>query len=425
MPMLRRLALLGSTAFIALGGSSCEKSSRTSAFGAPSMHFTVALQGPGSGRVQSRPAGIDCPGACAATFPAGDSIVFSATPSAGSIFQGWSGACSGFDACHVSDSAALSAAFAPLAASLRLVAVGAQLPNIRLDSNPVRIFIRQWIKFDARINGLSLPRVAWSLREGRDAGAVARDGTYSAPEKVGLYHLTATGLDDPRLEGSIAIEVVATQDLYDYGGAILPKPKVQLVWWGTPQEFLGAVENFHGFLKGVNGSQWLGVLDEYLRGDTAEVSLAGEIFDATPRPLGPIPAPGARICRILEQYRMEPDPGTIYALMVATSTGQFDYHSTANCRGKSVPMIVLALPPANEARDGACSPVLSPAEKMLFAFSHELAETITDPQPATGWTDIYGQEIADNCTQGTCAQLATGSYSLSTLFSNAAHGCAP
>src|SRR5258708_33796186 len=107
MPLLRRLALLGAAAFIALGGSSCEKSSRTSAFGAPSMHFTVALQGPGSGRVQSRPAGIDCPGACAATFPAGDSIVFSATPSAGSVFQGWSGACSGFDACHVSERPAL------------------------------------------------------------------------------------------------------------------------------------------------------------------------------------------------------------------------------------------------------------------------------------------------------------------------------
>jgi len=31
--------------------------------------------------------------------------------------------------------------------------------------------------------------------------------------------------------------------------------------------------------------------------------------------------------------------------MVATSTGQFDYHTTASCRGKVVPIIVLALPP--------------------------------------------------------------------------------
>jgi hypothetical protein len=237
--------------------------------------------------------------------------------------------------------------------------------------------------------------------------------------------LVATNLDDPRLEGSIAIEVVATQDLYDYGGPILPKAKVQLIWWGAPKEFHGAADKFHGFLDGVNGSPWLGVLDQYLRGETAKVSLAGEIFDPAPHPLGPIPSPGARICGVLEKSGMEPDPGTIYTLTVATSTGQFDYHTTASCRGKVVPIIVLALPPADEARDGACSPTLTAAERLLFAFSHELAETITDPQPATGLTDIYGQEIADVCTRAICARLANGSYSLTTLLSNAAHGCAP
>jgi hypothetical protein len=421
--MLWRVALVGMAALVALGSSSCGKSSGE---GAPPEQLTVSIEGAGSGRVESTPAGIECPRACRATFPAGTSISFSAIPSAGSSFRGWSGACSGFGACSISDSAALSAAFAPTpAASLHLAAVGAQQPGIRLDSNPVRIFIRQSIKFEARLNGVAVPRAAWSLREGSVAGAVTQDGTYSAPEKVGLYHLVATNLDDPRLEGSIAIEVVANQDLYDYGGPIVPKAKVQLIWWGAPKEFLGAVDKFHGFLNGVNGSAWLGVLDEYSRGETTEVSLAGEIFDATPPPLGPISSPGARICGVLEKSGMEPDPGTIYALMVATATGQFDYHTTASCRGKSVPIIVLALPPADEARAGACSPTLTAAERMLFAFSHELAETMTDPQPATGWTDIYGQEIADVCTQATCAQLANGSYSLTTLLSNAAHGCAP
>jgi len=424
--MLWRLALAGAAAFGALGSSSCGKSSGEGAVGAPSVQLTVSLEGAGSGQVQSTPAGIDCPRACTATFPAGFSISFSAIPSAGSSFRGWSGACSGFGACSVAGSAVLSAAFAPTpAAALHLAAVGAQQPNIRLDSNPVRIFIRQWVKFEARLNGVAVPRAAWSLREGSVAGAVAADGTYSAPEKTGLFHLVASSLDDARLEGSVAIEVVATQDLYDFGGAILPKPKVQLIWWGAPQEFLGAVEKFHGFLNDVNGSPWLGILDEYLRGETSEVSLAGEIFDSTPHPLGPIPSPGARICGVLEKHGMEPDPDTIYTLMVATSTGQFDYHTTASCRGKSVPIIVLALPPADEPRDGACSPTLTAAERMLFAFSHELAETITDPQPATGWTDIYGQEIADVCTQAICAHLANGSYSLTTLLSNAAHGCAP
>jgi hypothetical protein len=424
--MLRRLACVGSAAFIALGGLSCGKPSGAGSVGAQVMHLTVSVAGTGAGQVRSTPAGIDCPGACTATFPAGFSISLSAIPSTGSIFQGWSGPCSGYGACVVANSVALSAAFVPAqTASLRLAAVGAALPNLRLDSDPVRIFIRQWIKFEARFNGVAIPRVAWYLREGIAGGAVAADGTYSAPEAVGLYHLVATSLDDPGLQGSIEIEVVATQGLYDYGGIILPKPKVQLLWWGASQDFLGAVEKFDGFLEAVNGSSWLGVLDQYLRGETAEISRAGEIFETTPHPSGSIPDPGALICTILETHGMEPDPGTIYALMVATSTGKFDYHSTTSCRGKSLPIIVLALPPASEGRDGACSPTLTPAERMLFAFSHELAETMTDPQPATGWTDIYGQEIADDCTQGTCARLANGSYSLTTLLSNVANRCAP
>ncbi len=200
--MLWRLALVGAAAFVALGSSSCGKSSGEGAAGALPVQLTVSIEGTGSGRVQSTPAGIDCPRACTATFPAGTSISFSAIPTAGSSFRGWSGACSRFGACG-----------APTpAASLHLAAVGAQQPSIRLDSNPVRIFIRQWIKFEARLNGVAVPRAAWFLREGSVAGAVAQDGIYSAPEKVGLYHLVATNLDDPRLEGSIAIEVVATQE---------------------------------------------------------------------------------------------------------------------------------------------------------------------------------------------------------------------
>ena len=62
---------------------------------------------------------------------------------------------------------------------------------------------------------------------------------------------------------------------------------------------------------------------------------------------------------------------------------------------------------------------------MLRSFSHELAETITDPRPFTAWADIYGQEIADDCAHAICAVFPAGSYSLTMLLSNAAHGCAP
>jgi hypothetical protein len=59
--------------------------------------LTVLLDGHGS--VRSSPAGIDCGGACTATFDIGTSIALAATPDSGWSFAGWSDACSGPGGC--------------------------------------------------------------------------------------------------------------------------------------------------------------------------------------------------------------------------------------------------------------------------------------------------------------------------------------
>jgi uncharacterized repeat protein (TIGR02543 family) len=63
--------------------------------------FNVARSGSGSGTVSSVPAGINCGADCTETFNAGTVVALTATPSASSTFAGWSGACSGTGACHV------------------------------------------------------------------------------------------------------------------------------------------------------------------------------------------------------------------------------------------------------------------------------------------------------------------------------------
>jgi CSLREA domain-containing protein len=63
----------------------------------PTHTLSVALAGSGTGSV--RGAGITCPGTCSRTFAAGTPVTLLATPSAGSTFTGWGGACSGTATC--------------------------------------------------------------------------------------------------------------------------------------------------------------------------------------------------------------------------------------------------------------------------------------------------------------------------------------
>ncbi len=74
---------------------------------------SVSLAGPGAGSVSGP--GMSCPGTCSNTYAAGGSTIMTATPSAGSTFAGWGGACSGDGACQVSVSAdeSISADFTP------------------------------------------------------------------------------------------------------------------------------------------------------------------------------------------------------------------------------------------------------------------------------------------------------------------------
>jgi len=76
-----------------------------SAANASTIEVTLVTNGPGSGRVSSSPAGINCPTICSATFTSGAAITFTAVASSGSTFAGWSGPCSGTGSCNITPTA--------------------------------------------------------------------------------------------------------------------------------------------------------------------------------------------------------------------------------------------------------------------------------------------------------------------------------
>jgi Divergent InlB B-repeat domain len=75
----------------------------------PAQSLTISMAGAGAGTVTSEPAGLSCPGVCAAAFGEGSQVTLIASAAPGSNFAGWSGSCSGTaSTCTVTMSAARS-----------------------------------------------------------------------------------------------------------------------------------------------------------------------------------------------------------------------------------------------------------------------------------------------------------------------------
>lgn len=80
--------------------------------------LAVSTTGSGSGSVSSGPAGIECGTTCMARFAEESTVTLAATPTAGSRFAGWSGACAGTGSCSVQIGEAgssVGAEFVPIA----------------------------------------------------------------------------------------------------------------------------------------------------------------------------------------------------------------------------------------------------------------------------------------------------------------------
>src|SRR5206468_4123050 len=92
----------------------------------PIFSLTVGRSGEGTGTVTGIPGDINCGAACTASLASGTVVALAATPSASSVFAGWSGGgCTGTGPCTVTMSAAatVTATFAPTLSSLKTVFV--------------------------------------------------------------------------------------------------------------------------------------------------------------------------------------------------------------------------------------------------------------------------------------------------------------
>lgn len=214
--------------------------------------LSLILEGSGAGVVTSTPAGIDCPGACSASFAAATSVVLSAAPAAGSSLAAWSAeGCGRAPSCEVQ-----------LVADTEVTATFALEPNLAFVTSTLvasdfgGLAAADAICSDAAANaGLEGTFIAWLSTS--DTSAIDRlDGASGWVRSDG-----APFADTP--ERLAAGEVFHPLRL-DETGAAVPLPVVVDVWTGTGPD--GIATNFRC-------NDWIQTSGSGTQGSTAQGSL--------------------------------------------------------------------------------------------------------------------------------------------------------
>jgi serine protease len=249
-------------------------------------------------------------------------------------------------------------------------------------------------------------------------------------------------------------------DLYYHGGTggigVETAPKLYLVLWGLQWNFndpSGEEAILHNFLSGVGGSSWLNSVTQYCQGVASGTFycngagtpagnqtgiLAGIWYDnASSAPSKPrqsqLAAEAVRAAQFFGHTTASSNASVQY--VIATSHGNnasgfgkqyCAWHSSTSSTVGNVAYTNLPYITDAGASCGANFNGLGPDAGITIVEGHEMAETITDQFPSTGWLDSGGSEIGDKCAwissgQGASADitLSTGTFAVQSLWSNA------
>ncbi len=244
------------------------------------------------------------------------------------------------------------------------------------------------------------------------------------------------------------------------GGSVQHSPHVYLLFWGPSwstnsgeEASASYLESFYAGLGLQPQDSWSTTTDQYTDG-TGHPSFSGSVYkgafeDASTPPYGATQSQLAAEADAFTSNQAITDlsdaqivvatqSGTCPAGFYASSCdgGSGDYcawHSISNEPYTNLPYVLDS--------GSGCGEDFVNANGTEDGFSivggHEYAETITDPDPETGWIDlndgVSGGEIGDKCAWGGegwgggdpygDVHLSTGSFAMQSLWSNAVSGC--
>ena len=254
-------------------------------------------------------------------------------------------------------------------------------------------------------------------------------------------------------------------NLYYHGGTggigVETAPKVYVVVWGsqwTNNDPSGEVSIVQSFLGGAGGSRWLNSVTQYCQGVSSGSSscasasagnhagnptgISAGIWrdNASAAPSRPsqsqLAAEAVRAAAHFGNTASGSNASTQYVILTATGnsssgfkTQYCAYHSSTSSSYGNVAYTNLPYITDAGASCGANFNGLGANAGITIVGGHELAETMSDQFPSTGWLDSGGSENGDKCAwissgQGASAResFSTGTFPVQSLWSNAFNG---
>lgn len=279
------------------------------------------------------------------------------------------------------------------------------------------------------------------------------------PTVEGMRQWRATNANRPTDAGH---HTTKSSELTYHGGTggvgVETAPRVYVVFWGSqwigndPSGEAAIVQNFLG---SAGGSAWLNSVTQYCQGvasgttfcagsgtaagNTSPLLAATVWYDnASAAPSHPtqsqLAAEAARAAAYFGNTSAASNASAQYVIATATGnnssgfgTQYCAYHSSTSTSYGNVAYTNLPYITDAGASCGANFNGLGPNAGITIVGGHELAETITDQFPSTGWLDGSGSENGDKCAwissgQGASANVtfASGStFPVQSLWSNA------
>jgi serine protease len=236
-------------------------------------------------------------------------------------------------------------------------------------------------------------------------------------------------------------------------------PKIYLVLWGSQwnnNDPSGEAAILQSFYSGVGGSSWLNSVVQYCQGVASGTifcnagtpagnqtgMLAGYWYDNTASaPSRPsqsqLAAEAVRAAGHFTNTTASSNASVQYVIATASGnnasgfgTQYCAWHSSTSSTYGNIAYTNLPYITDAGGSCGANFNGLGPNAGITIVSGHEMAETITDQFPSTGWLDSGGAENGDKCAwisgtgQGAAAyvNLGTVTYPVQSLWSNAFNG---